>query len=313
MAGEPTAFISYSWDDATHKDWVRDLAARLRADGVAVVLDQWETVPGDQLPAFMERSIRDNQFVLVICTPRYKTKSDQRSGGVGYEGDIMTTEVYNKANHRKFVPIWRRGTWNNAAPAWLAGKYRVDLSDNPYSEEQYTDLVSTLHGRRPVAPPVGKPFSTTTNPPGIPLNPTATEASEDPIKIIGVVVDEVTQPRMDDTRGSALYTVPFRLSRAPDHQWADLFKHNWDRPPRFTTMHRPGIAAVVGARILLDGTTLEEIESHHRETLKLALDETNRQFAEITQHHRQLLEAQRAREEAHRRDVEERAKRLKFD
>ena len=314
MTEPPTAFISYSWDDDTHKAWVRDVAGRLRADGVAVSLDQWEAVPGDQLPQYMERSIRDNQFVLVICTPRYKDKTDRRSGGVGYEGDIMTGEVYSKANHKKFIPIWRSGTWVNAAPSWLAGKYHVDLRGDPYSETQYTDLLSTLHGTRATAPTVGAPFSTTrrstqsTNA-ARGSNPTSDES----LRIVGVIVDDVTQPRLDGTRGSALYAVPFRLSGRPDSVWSQLFVDNWDHPPRWTSMHRPGIARVNGDRVILDGTTLEEIEKHHRETLTLALAETNRKYGELVQRQRREAEAQRTREDAHRRDVEERAKGLKFD
>lgn len=88
-----SAFISYSWDDDDHREWVRTLAARLRKDGVDVSIDRWAAVPGDQLPAFMERAIRENQFVVIICTPRYKRRSDAREGGVGYEGDIMAAEV----------------------------------------------------------------------------------------------------------------------------------------------------------------------------------------------------------------------------
>ena len=57
-ASTPTVFISYSWESAAHKEWVRDFAARLRGDGVKVILDQWDAVPGDQLPEFMEREIK---------------------------------------------------------------------------------------------------------------------------------------------------------------------------------------------------------------------------------------------------------------
>jgi hypothetical protein len=44
-AAPPTAFISYSWDDEEHKAWVKQLAARLRGDGVDVALDQWDYSP----------------------------------------------------------------------------------------------------------------------------------------------------------------------------------------------------------------------------------------------------------------------------
>ena len=103
----PPIFISYSWDNEIHKEWVRSLAGRLRKDGVNVTLDRWHTAPGDKLPAFMERAIRDNRFIVIICTPRYKSRSDERLGGVGYEGDIMTAEVMIKQNNRKFIPVLR--------------------------------------------------------------------------------------------------------------------------------------------------------------------------------------------------------------
>jgi hypothetical protein len=133
----PTAFISYSWDDDEHKAWVWALAERLRKDGVDVILDRWALVPGDQLPAFMEQAIRDNDFVVIICTPRYQARSNSRTGGVGYEGDIMTGEVLSRRDTRKFIPVLRTGTWVNAAPSWLSGKYFIDFSADPYLERNY--------------------------------------------------------------------------------------------------------------------------------------------------------------------------------
>ena len=156
----PSIFISYSWDDDTHKEWVRKLAKRLRQDGVDVTLDRWATAPGDQLSTFMERAIRENQFILIICTPGYKSRSDERKGGVGYEGSIMTAEAMTTQNDRKFIPILRKGTWDEAAPSWLKGKYYINLSSNPYSEQNYEELVRTLLGNRETAPPIGEPMGT---------------------------------------------------------------------------------------------------------------------------------------------------------
>ena len=78
------------------------LATRLRGDGVATVLDQWHLIPGDQLPAFMEKAVRESDYVLLVCTPRYRDRSERRVGGVGYEGDIITGQVLTTRNHRKF-------------------------------------------------------------------------------------------------------------------------------------------------------------------------------------------------------------------
>lgn len=169
-----TAFISYSWDDETHKKWVQDLATRLRADGIDVRLDHWNTVPGDQLPEFMDREIRENDYVLVICTPRYKTKSEARTGGVGYEGDIMTAEVLAKRNHRKFIPLLARGAWADAAPSWIQGKRYIDFSDAARYEQSYSDLLTAILGAGPKPPPLGPPRPT--NPPFLDDQPTHSSA-----------------------------------------------------------------------------------------------------------------------------------------
>ena len=155
MLKVPKAFVSYCWEDVAHRIWVRDLAIRLRRDMIEVTLDQWHAVPGDQLPEFMETAARETDFVLLICTPKYKSKADQRHGGVGYEGDVMTAEVFTKKDQRKFIPILRRGEWADAAPSWVLGKYYIDLRHDPYSDDAYYDLVLTLQGKRPQPPPVG--------------------------------------------------------------------------------------------------------------------------------------------------------------
>ena len=151
----PTAFVSYSWDSDAHKGWVAALSARLRADGVDVMLDDWHTRLGDQLPHFMESAIRKNDFILIVCTPQYKQKSEARVGGVGYEGNIITAELSLHGKERKFIPILRAGDWHEAAPNWLLGKKACDLRGEPYSEREYSTLLDTLHGVVLDPPPVG--------------------------------------------------------------------------------------------------------------------------------------------------------------
>jgi hypothetical protein len=310
-----SAFVSYSWGDETHREWVRKLAERLRADGVDVCIDRWAAIPGDQLPAFMERAIRENQFVVIICTPRYKHRSDAREGGVGYEGDIMTSEVMTSQNNRKFIPVLRSGTWSQAAPSWLLGKYYINLMGDPYSERDYEDLVRTLLGIRETAPPIGRPMATiaaTANRESESLA-VSTSSEFDDIKITRVIVEDVTEPRNDGTPGCALYSIPFALSRRPTSEWVELFTENWNHPPRWTSMHRPGIAHVSGATVTLDGTTIEEVERYHRDTLQLAISETNGEYREWQRKRAQRRVQEEAVREEHRKRIEEASKRIKFD
>jgi hypothetical protein len=132
------------------------------------------------------------------------------------------------------------------------------------------------------------------------------------IEILEVDTRGVGQPRNDGTSGSALYRVPIKLSERPSALWSEIAIKTWDSPPSFTTMHRPGIASVVGDRIILDGTTVEEVEAHHAETLKLVVEKTNRLAQQIEE--RERSDERRAEEEAqaHRGNVAAVSKRIRF-
>lgn len=299
-------FVSYSWDDDSHKDWVAELATNLRKNGIETILDQWHAIPGDQLPEFMEKEIRENDFVLIVCTPNYRLRSDERIGGVGYEGDIMTAEVHTQRNHRKFIPILARGSWEESAPSWLKGKYYVDLSSPERYRVNYSDLTSTLLGTRSLAPALQSTSQTHS------IRNEVDSSASDPIRIVGVIVDEVTEPARDGTPGSALYTVPFRLNRLPSPLWKDIFVQTWNSPPSFTQMHRPGIAYVSGAQIILDGTTIDEVKMYHRKTLILCVEKANDEEASVLERSRKDEERRRQESEKHRKSIEDSTNDLTF-
>ncbi len=311
--GMTKAFISYSWDNDEHKNWVRDLASRLRGDGIDVTLDQWHLVPGDQLPEFMERAVRESDYVLIVCTHKYKERSNKRQGGVGYEGDIITAEFMTSRNPRKFIPILKQQSWTDSAPNWLLGKYYIDLSSSPYLQKYYDDLLTTLLGTREKAPPVGivpKIDAREKVSPSITKNIPSSDFDE--IQITGIIADQVGIPKNDGTRGSALYKIPFRLSKRPSREWAELFIHNWDNPSRFSTMHRPRIASVVGDTVILDGTTIEEVKDYHRDTLVLVIQETNKKYKEFIEHKQKALEREQEQANLHKQKIDEVTNQIKF-
>jgi hypothetical protein len=133
------------------------------------------------------------------------------------------------------------------------------------------------------------------------------------IAILEVDIEGVGQPLNDGTRGSALYRVPVKLSATPSKRWAAIAVETWNHPPSYSTMHRPGIASVIGDRFILDGTTVEEVESHHAKTLKLVVQRANELTREAEEQER--IEEDRHEEDAkaHAENVETIAKRIKFD
>lgn len=105
----PIVFISYSHDDDDHISWVRDLAARLRQNGIDARLDNWEVKHGGSLTAFM-KTIRPADSVVIVMTPAYAKKSDANQGGVGYETQLIDGDILAGAPREKFIPVLRSGS-----------------------------------------------------------------------------------------------------------------------------------------------------------------------------------------------------------
>src|SRR5690606_15391603 len=143
-------------------------------------------------------------------------------------------------------------------PSWLIGKYYIDLSNEQRYKDNLPDLTTTLFNSREGAPPLG-PITRPTNKPEVKFEKTDVLDNE-PIKIKGILADEVSEPKNDGTIGSALYKIPFELNRVPNSTWRKIFINAWDHPESYDNMHRPGIASVLGNKIILYGTTIEEVE-----------------------------------------------------
>ena len=260
----------------------------------------------------MERAVRESDYVLIVCTHKYKDKSDKRQGGVGYEGDIITAEFMMSRNQRKFIPLLRQQTWGDSAPSWMLGKYFIDFSTSPYSEKSYDDLQTTILGTREKAPPIGKKGTASTNAYHSDSKVESPIGFE-PIQITGIIADQVGVPRNDGAEGSALYRIPFRLSQRPPHEWAEIFIHNWNHPSRFSSMHRPGIASIVGDTVILDGTTIEEVKEYHRDTLTLVTQETNKAYKELIERAQKALEQRLEQIKTHKQWIDDISNQIDFD
>jgi len=157
----PKCFISYSWDNDAHKDWVRFLAENLQANGVQVLLDQWDIHAGTDLTQYMETSVRISDYVLLICTPTFAQKADAGKGGVGYEKMIVTGEIFQGiSSPKKFVPLLKEGDSRHSLPSYLKSKSFIDFRDNKYFGMKLEDLLRHIHSLpKFVRPPLGnKPF-----------------------------------------------------------------------------------------------------------------------------------------------------------
>jgi hypothetical protein len=294
MAGKaPSFFISYSHAD---KPLAIELKRALVARGCAAWRDEDELRAGDSLVSRVADAVHEFQYMAVLVS-----EDSKNSHWVQKELSLAVTHGL-KQGRVKVMPL-RVG--HTQMPALLEDMVYVPISADTV-DTAADRLVKDAHS-------YGDEAATTSKrvvPAAAPSSPT--EFSYEPLKITGVVAEGMGRPRNDGSRGSALYAVPLQLSRRPSPAERKLLIDVWNRPARFTTMHRPGIANLQDDRLVLDGTTIDEIESHHAETLRHVITEVNTRAAELArgEHAAALQRAQQ--EQEHLRRIE-RARRLKFD
>jgi hypothetical protein len=159
---EPLVFISYSHDSDEHKNWVLQLATRLRSNGVNVILDRWNLKFGSDLASFMERGLSKSHRVICICSDTYVKKANEGKGGSGYEKQIMTAELIKDQNTNWTIPLIKNNAGDKKTPIFLGGRMYISFEDANLYETKYEELLRDLLDE-PVLPipPIGKnPFQT---------------------------------------------------------------------------------------------------------------------------------------------------------
>lgn len=335
MADQPSVFISYSHADKVVARAIAQGLAKFRAK---VWIDEGELRAGDSIIERVATAIADVHFVVAIVSVNsvgsrwcQKELSLATAGGLNREGV-------------KVLPL-RLG--DVEMPASLADAYYLCVDpEDPAAvvDRLLTDVRSHLSTKPSAVGPTAQASRARSSPPsGVYGSDVESEARRRGISpseymrwgstaeaasgarlrgpasileggpITGIVRDGVGRPRNDGTRGSALYAVPFRLSRTPTADWARHLVETWNRPPAFTTMHRPGIARVSGDVVTLDGVTIEEVERYHLRTLKLCVDNVNQAIEDHERQQADAAERERRRLAEHEASTDHVLGRIKFD
>jgi hypothetical protein len=99
MSDETFAYDVFLSHSSRDKPVVRELAERLRNDGLKVWFDEWEIKPGDLIPARIEEGLQQSR-VLVLAMSKNAFGSDW----VTLErGTYMFRDPVNRS--RRFVPL----------------------------------------------------------------------------------------------------------------------------------------------------------------------------------------------------------------
>jgi len=160
-ADAPKLFISYSWSNTDHEQWVVQLAESLVDSGVDVVLDKWDLREGNDAIAFMEKMVADPAIkkVVMICDETYARKADGRDGGVGTETQIISKNVYENTSQDKFVAILatRDSEGKPYLPTYYTSRIYIDLSDGDQYAAEFEKLLRWIFDKPLyVRPTMGK-------------------------------------------------------------------------------------------------------------------------------------------------------------
>lgn len=137
-------FISYSWDSPAHQQWVLFLADAINKHGGNSIVDK-QVKYGGHLRLFMERHIKAADVVLMVLTPNYKNKAQNLKGGVGYEYNIITKELFKVIDkNEKYIGVLRDGNHESSVPDFIEDFKYVDLHDGPDFEINLKELLEQI-------------------------------------------------------------------------------------------------------------------------------------------------------------------------
>jgi len=138
---QPIVFISHTSPDDAQEKWVRAFAAELESRGLTSILDLNNFPFGVPLSEFMEQGLTFCDFVFCICTPAYKEKADARQKGVGYETSIITEQLYECHQSRRYQLIMPFGEIESTTPIWAKGKKALGLDGGNFHTQKFDELI----------------------------------------------------------------------------------------------------------------------------------------------------------------------------
>lgn len=147
-------FISYSWDSEDHQKWVQGLATDLEEfEELHVVTDFFDLDNFSDKNYFMEKSVREADVIVVVCTENYKKKADSRQGGVGIETYLAAIRHWEESEGGGASRMLVVARERSSIPYYLKAKIRVDFYNDDLYYKSLDYLVKALSNKSKIQRP----------------------------------------------------------------------------------------------------------------------------------------------------------------
>jgi len=156
----PACFISYAWGAPDQERWVEKmLAMDLQKAGINVLLDRWHNAQiGASVARFVERIMKSDR-VIMVGTPLYHRKYENKEAGTGYvvaaEVDVIANRLLGtEAQKESVLPLLLQGEKSESLPPLLQGRVYADFRDESGYFTTAFDLILSLYRLPPTHPAV---------------------------------------------------------------------------------------------------------------------------------------------------------------
>ncbi len=147
-------FVSYSWEDDSHMNWVTKLAGDLEKNpDIHVVLDQYDLSSTMDKNKFMEDAIYDSEIVVVIATHGYMRKANERIGGVGIESTLNAQKFWETVDTHGTSNTLVVSREPGSTPRYLKQQFHIDFSADDAYEKNLHTLLREIRGKKMVERP----------------------------------------------------------------------------------------------------------------------------------------------------------------
>ncbi|MCZ4253040.1 NACHT domain-containing protein [Pseudoalteromonas shioyasakiensis] len=121
-----------------------------------MTFDQYDLDSFEDKNYFMEKGVFGNDIIIILVTPQYVNKANERLGGVGIETKMSSARHWEESLSQggsNIIPVLCVG---DNLPNYLKEKFYIDFRDESKYETSFTDLINHINGNSKVARPSKK-------------------------------------------------------------------------------------------------------------------------------------------------------------